>query len=135
MISNIGTALGLIVMGVYMLVRSWGVDVDEFSWIPVTSLSFVIFVASLGILTLPLIVISETMPEKIKDTSVSFCMSLLWIFSFICIKYLQLLIDVFSFHGSMFLFSGVCIGSAIFVILFLPETKNRSHEEIMRSLE
>lgn len=78
--SNIGTALGLIVMGVYMMLRSWGVNVETYNWIPVAALSFVIFVASLGILTLPFTVMAEIMPEKIKDASLSFCMSLLWFF-------------------------------------------------------
>lgn len=122
-------------MGVYMMLKSLNYDVETFNFIPIASFSFVIFVASLGILTLPLIVISETMPEKIKDASVSFCMSLLWIFSFIAIKYLPLLMDLLGFHGSMFLFAGVCLGCAAFSIAFIPETKGKSHNEIMHSLQ
>ena len=128
-------ALGLIVLGVYMMLKSWNIDVTTFNWIPLVSFSFVVFVSQLGVLSLPFIVMAEIMPEKIKDACVSFCMSLLWTFSFITIKYLPALTETLGFHGSMFLFAFVCICGATFVIAFMPETKCKSHEEIMKSLE
>lgn len=38
---------------------------DGWSWIPVASFSFCIFIASWGILTLPFLVIAELMPQKV----------------------------------------------------------------------
>lgn len=75
------------------------------------------------------------MPERIKDGCVSFCMSLLWTFSFIIIKYLPMLMELLGFHGSMYLFAGICIAGAAFVVTVMPETKCKTHEEIMKSLE
>lgn len=54
---------------------------------------------------------------------------------FLALKYLPSLADVLGFHGSMFLFSGVCIFGALFVFFYMPETKSKSYEEIMRELE
>lgn len=133
--SAIAMALGLTCLGVYMMLKSWNIDVSAFSSIPLISFTFVVFVSQLGVLSLPFIVLAEIMPEKIKDACVSFCMSLLWIFAFIILKYYPMLNDLLGFHGSMYLFSGVCVGGAVFVILFMPETKCKSHEEIMKSLE
>lgn len=134
MVSTIGTALGLITLGTYMMLKSWHYDVDAFSWIPVASFSFVIFIASWAVLTLPFLVISEVMPENVKDFGVSFCMSLLWICAFLMVKLLPLLTESLGFHGSQFLFAGFCLLSALFIVLFMPETKGKSYEQIMKSL-
>lgn len=133
--SAIGLALGQLVLGVYMMLKSWDVDVTAFNFIPLVSFSFVVFVSMLGVLSLPFVVLAEILPEKIKDACVSFCMAISWIFSFITIKYLPALNELIGFHGSMFLFAGICVCGAIFILLFMPETKGLSHAEIMRSLE
>lgn len=132
--STVGTALGLTTLGVYMMFKSWHYSVEAFNWVPIASFSFVIFIASWAILTLPFLVISEIMPEKLKGFGVSFCMTLLWIFAFIILKYLPLLIESLTFHGSMFAFAGVCVSSALFIVFRMPETKGKSYEEIMSLL-
>lgn len=121
-------------VGVYIMFKSWHYRMDAFNWIPVASFSFSIFIASWAIFTLQFLVISEVMPAKLKDFGLSFCMSLLWTFGFLMIKSLPLLIESLSFHGSMFLFAGVCVSSAVFIALRMPETKGKNYDEIMNSL-
>lgn len=156
--SAIGVALGQTILGAFMLLKLWNVNVTAFSWIPILSFSIVVFVSMLGVLSLPFLLLAgklnkllhqsgtfyrnlftkfckELMPEKIKDGSVAFCMGISWIFSFITIKYLPLLNDLIGFYGSMFLFAGICVCAAVFIIVFMPETKRKTHEEIMKSLE
>lgn len=133
--SSIGTALGLIVLGVYMILKSWGLHVEALNWIPLSGLSSVFFVSTLGIQPLTLTVVSEILPGKIKDTCISFCMTLFWFLTFVNAKYLPSLIDVLGFHGVMFIFAGICLGCALFIFLFIPETRGKSHEEIMKSLQ
>lgn len=65
--SAAATAVGLTVMGLYSFVGShlqW--DLTAFSWVPVTSLSFVIFIASIGILPLPFVVLAEVLPQNVS---------------------------------------------------------------------
>lgn len=133
-VSNVGTAIGLTTLGTYMLLKSWDVPVEAFNWLPVITFSFVIFVAAIGIFTIPVIVLSEIMPEKVKDFCMSICMSLLWLFSFITIKYLPFMMDTIGFHGSMYIFAGVCVVCEIFIIFHVPETKGKNYDEIMDSL-
>lgn len=132
--SSIGTALGLITLGTYMMLKSWQYDVESFNLIPLISFSFVIFMASLAILTIPFLVISEIMPDNLKDFGVSFCMTILWSCQFLMLKFLPLLIKTITFHGSMFLFAGFCLLCALFIILRMPETAGKSREEIMDAL-
>lgn len=60
-----GTSVGLAILGSYIYLDKIGVDVTDFKWIPLVSFSFVIFIASWGVLTLPFLVLSEIMPEKV----------------------------------------------------------------------
>lgn len=127
-------ALGLTVLGVYMMLKSWDIDVTAFNWIPLMSFAFVVFVSQLGVLSLPFIVLSEIMPEKIKDAAVSFCMSLLWLLVFITLKFLPILNELIGMYNSMFVFAVCCLLGALFIITSIPETKCKSHHEIMKSL-
>lgn len=38
-------------------------------------------------------------------------------------------------HGTMFLFSSNSLAGALFVLIFLPETKGKSFDEIVELLE
>lgn len=57
-VSTIGTAFGLITLGVYMMLASWKFNVEVYNWIPLAAFSFSIFIASWAVLTLPFLVIS-----------------------------------------------------------------------------
>ena len=133
-VSAIGTAIGLVTLGTYVMLKSWGYEVDSFNWIPIASFSFVIFIASLGVLNLPFVVISEIMPENIKDFAVSFCMIVLWSLTFLMVKYLPFITESLGFHHSMFLFASICVLGEIFIIMYVPETKGKSYEQIMDAL-
>lgn len=132
--STAGTACGFIFLGTYMQFKEWNYDLEAFNWIPIASFGIVIFLGTMGITTLPYTVIGEVMPHALKDFGVSFCMMLLSLCSFFALKFLPLLIDTLGLHSAMFLFSGVCVAGTVFIIFEVPETKGKSHEEIMNSL-
>lgn len=132
--STIGTTLGLSTFGVFMMFKSMHHEIGALYWIPLTSFSFVIFVASCGILSLPHLVVAEVMPENIKEFGMAICTSLLWCFSFIMFKFLPWMITTFDLYGTMYFFAGITLFGSLFVMFYLPETKGKSHEEIMESL-
>lgn len=134
LVSTAGTALGLAVLGAYFWLDLNGIDVSAFNWVPVTSFSFVFFISNCAVLTLPFLFISEVMPAQVKDFGIAFCMVLLGAFSFVILKYLPLLMITFGMHGSMFLFSGFCAVSVVFIMIVMPETKGKDYEQIMASL-
>ncbi|XP_031634206.1 facilitated trehalose transporter Tret1-like [Contarinia nasturtii] len=134
-VSSIGIALGLSTLGVYMLLKTRGYPIEAYNWIPLVSFSFVIFIANWAVLTLTFLVISEIMPENLKSFGSSFCMVLLWTSSFFVIKFLPLMTETLEIHGTMFLFSGLCLCGTTFIVFYMPETKGRSYVEIMKLLE
>lgn len=130
-ISAIGTGLGLITLGLYTYVKTLGFDVSPYGWVPIASFSFVIFIASWGVLTLPFLVLSEIMPPRIRSLGTSLCMSILWVFAFLMLKYLPIMTKILQMHGCMFIFATCSFAGAIFVMLFVPETKGKSLEQIL----
>lgn len=122
-------------LGVYMLLKSWEIDVETFNWVPVTSFSWCIFVSSLGLQFVTIIIMVEIMPEQIKVFGVSSCMTLLWIFGFLNVKFLPTVIEGLGLHFGVFIFAGVSLCCAIFTVVFIPETRMKSHDEIMELLE
>lgn len=127
-------ALGLITLGVFMMLKSWDYNVESANWIPIVSFSFIIFIASWAIASLPFLVIAEIMPENVKDFGVAFCTALMCCFTFIVVKCLPLSTEIIGFHGTMFFFAAVCILAELWLHFNLPETKGKSHEHIMESL-
>ncbi|XP_055301605.1 facilitated trehalose transporter Tret1-like [Sitodiplosis mosellana] len=132
--STIGTALGLVTLGAFMVLKSWQYDVEFFNWIPIVSFSFIAFMASWALLGLPFVVISEIMPEKLKDFGATICQTLKWSLGFLIPKYFPILINLLGFHGTMFLFAFACLFGTVFVIVFLPETKGKSRDQITNLL-
>lgn len=117
-----------------MMLKSWNYDVSDVNWIPLACFSASMLLGALGILSLPFMIIPEVMPAKLKDVGASFCMTMLWIFAFSSLKLLPLLTELIGFHGTMFLFAGICLSGGIYIMLFMPETKGRSYDEIMKLL-
>lgn len=130
-----GSVLGLTILGIFLLLKSWHYDVQSFSWIPIFSISEAIAAQSLAIATLSFTVTAELLPENLREFGTSFCNLTLSVSAFIVLKFLPLLWDIIGLHGVMFLFSGYCLANALFILLYVPESKGKTYQEIMKSLQ
>lgn len=65
-VSLIGAAMGNFSFALYMYLQTNGYDLSEYPWIPVVSISFVMFVASAGILSLFRLYMIENLPTKVN---------------------------------------------------------------------
>ncbi|XP_053697379.1 facilitated trehalose transporter Tret1-like [Sabethes cyaneus] len=129
-ITAFGSAIGLSAMGVHAYLKVIGFDVSVISWVPVASLSFVIFIASVGMLPLTFVILSEILPHKLRSFGGSMCTTFLWVVSFIVVKYFPVLVEVLGMHGCMWTFAGCCAFGVFFNAFFIPETRGKSIDEI-----
>jgi MFS family permease len=88
---------------------------------------------------LPWLMMSEIFPTRIRARAVAVTTTFLWIVIFACAQCFPLISSWSQKHlgsiaGTFWLFTLICIGSMIFGFKMLPETRNRSLEEIGRSL-
>jgi hypothetical protein len=61
-----GTILGLLAFGMHGMLKNF-YDVSDFNWIPIVSMSFVIFIASVGLMPLTFTILSEILPLKVSN--------------------------------------------------------------------
>lgn len=59
--SALGISCGLFIFALYSYLNGHGYVTNSLNWIPLVSFSFVLFIANLGVLTLPFLVMSELM--------------------------------------------------------------------------
>lgn len=60
-----GTMGGLLAFGTHGYLKVY-YDLTDFNWVPIASLSFVIFIASVGLLPLTFVMLSEILPQKVS---------------------------------------------------------------------
>lgn len=65
-ISALSTSLGHIILGFYALMQAKGFEMENMRFVPLFAFSFMIFVANLGILTLPFLILSEIVHPKVR---------------------------------------------------------------------
>lgn len=134
-ISTGGTTFGFVTLASYLLLRSWDYDVTAFNWISIFSLSIVVFSQTIGLSTLLYTYIAEILPENLREFGLSLCNTILSIASFIVLKFMPIMSTVLGMYGMMYCFASVCIPTMLFVIFYAPETKGRSYDQIMASLQ
>jgi len=80
------------------------------------------------------VVISEIFPNRIRASAVSAAVAALWIACFVLTYTFPLLNAAIGAAGVFFLYASICLAGLVYLSLRLPETRNRSLEEIETSL-
>ncbi|KAM8713620.1 hypothetical protein ACLKA7_013872 [Drosophila subpalustris] len=133
-ISLLIMTLTLIAMSVFFYCKSIDVNTSSYSWLPL--LSFVLYALgfSLGLGPIPWLMLGEVLPSRIRGPAASLVVSFSWLCTFIVTKTFQDMIDLMGIHGAFALFCCGCIVGLFFVIFVVPETKNKTLEEIEAEL-
>ncbi|KAH8412743.1 hypothetical protein KR009_005255 [Drosophila setifemur] len=134
LVSAVGIGLGQSAMGVHSYLQMMGYHVESFSWVPIAGFSFMLFVAACGLLSLPFLVISEILPPKIRGTANMILMSVLWLISTCVIKMMPIFTASLGMHGTVFMFASLSFSAALFIAIFVPETKGKTVEALLASL-
>lgn len=66
LISLMGSAVGLFATALYHYLNINGYDLTGFAWVPVVSLSLVVFISSVGIMPLAFLCSVEYLPPKVR---------------------------------------------------------------------
>ncbi|XP_055685021.1 facilitated trehalose transporter Tret1-like [Lutzomyia longipalpis] len=132
--SLVGVGLCLTTIGIYFYLSELGYNLSAISWLPVASLSISMFLAA-SVQIIPIYITSELLPVKIRSSVISVFMTTNWPLSFIMLQFYSPLADLLGVYSCMWIFGGWCFFEAIFAYFLLPESKGKSHEEIVLALE
>lgn len=76
------------------------------------------------------VVLSEIFPNRVRGLAMSLATLFLWIASFVLTFTFPILNSSLGAYGTFWLYGGICVAGYLFVRARLPETKNKTLEEI-----
>uniref|UniRef100_A0A182XZR5 Major facilitator superfamily (MFS) profile domain-containing protein n=1 Tax=Anopheles stephensi TaxID=30069 RepID=A0A182XZR5_ANOST len=133
-VSTLGCAVCTITMGTYTFLQEMDVEVDYFRWVPVASMSALVFINAIGIGIVPFIIMTEILDPKIRGSVVTFCLLEFSGVAYLVVKYFPIAVEQLGMYTCMWFFSCCCVASAAFVLTCMPETKGKNFEQISESL-
>ncbi|KAI4876571.1 hypothetical protein NFI96_016601 [Prochilodus magdalenae] len=102
----------------------------DLAWLALASMGIFIAGFAIGWGPTPWLVMSEIFPTRARGLGSAVCVLTNWTCAFIVTKTFQNLIDLITSAGTFWMFSVLCALNVIFTILFVPETKGKTLEEI-----
>lgn len=133
-VSSVSMIITLVTLGAYFYLKAAMVDVSSCGWLPLACLVIYVLGFSIGFGPIPWLMLGEILPSKIRGTAASVATGFNWACTFIVTKTFHNIIDAIDLYGTFWLFAIICVFGLIFVILFVPETRGKSLEEIEKKL-
>lgn len=102
----------------------------------ITILALLTYVGAYGISFGPItwIILSEIYPPELRGRAIALVTVINWAANFFVSSMFLKMISIFTLPGTFFLFSGMSVLSVVFVFCCIPETKNKSLEQISKEL-
>ncbi|KAJ8687236.1 hypothetical protein QAD02_023030 [Eretmocerus hayati] len=129
-VSGIGMTIFMASLSIYLYLKDCNYSIDDGGLIPAVCVIMFIFFSTIGFLTLPFAMIGEIYPTSVKDILPGVTTSLGYIFSFIVVKTYADMSLALGKHGIFCFYAVMSFFGTLFVIIWLPETKNKSLTEI-----
>ena len=104
-------------------------------FVPLIAMLIFYLIFSVGYGPVPLILIGELFPTNTKAFASSVGISVLWMFDFAVAKLYFLVENHIGVGYNFYLLAGLTFLGVIFILLFVPETKNKTLAEIQTLVE
>ncbi|XP_077283218.1 uncharacterized protein LOC143909189 [Arctopsyche grandis] len=124
-------SLSMSIIGFYFFLREKGYDVSIVGWIPVAALSFVMCSFPIGIGPIPFMLSSEIIMIKARGIAEPLIGIWFWILSFLTIQTFSMFVSWLGIYTVFWIFSAFGSLGVIITLLFLPETRGNSFENIL----
>ncbi|XP_048268163.1 facilitated trehalose transporter Tret1-like isoform X2 [Bombus terrestris] len=130
LLSTFGSSLTLIIRATYLLLRLYKIDVSIFSLLPVIDLIIYEIVFQIGLGTIPYVLLGELFPTKLTGFAAAIIVIFDYIIGFSVSKMHLEILDKVELCGTSYIFSIACSISLVMVILWVPETKGKTYQQI-----
>ncbi|RWS00578.1 Facilitated trehalose transporter Tret1-like protein [Dinothrombium tinctorium] len=132
LISGSGHTITLFVLGLYFYLLSKNQAPTPI--LPIVCLIVYIVSFSVGYGPIPWLMIPEMTPSYGRGIVGAICSAFNWAFAFVTSFTFNYLVKLLGNSLSFWFYTAICALSCVFVLIFLPETKNKTFEEIQREL-
>eukprot|EP00256_Glycine_max_P056373 XP_014623877.1 sugar transporter ERD6-like 16 isoform X2 [Glycine max] len=133
MVSAAGTFLGCLIAGIAFFLKDQNLLLE---WVPILAVAGVlIYIAafSIGLGSVPWVIMSEIFPLHLKGTAGSLVVLVAWLGAWV-VSYTFNFLMSWSSPGTLFLYAGCSLLTILFVAKLVPETKGKTLEEIQACL-
>lgn len=133
-ISSIGCGISMVSLGIYLFATEvWFPDYEVSAlvrYIPVLMLMIFTAASTIGYLVVPWVMIGEVYPTKVRGIVGGLTTCSCHFFIFLAVKSYPMFQIAMSNQGTFLMYGIISLLGTIFFYMFLPETKNRSLQEI-----
>ncbi|KAF5299087.1 hypothetical protein FQR65_LT09445 [Abscondita terminalis] len=133
--SSIGSGTVLTILGVYFYFFESLEKSSALMWVPIVMMLAYFLLNSIGLITVPNLIMGELLPVKIKGLVLSFVNISGGISAGISSKLLQFLDRRFGIYSPFLTFAVFCFIGFVVIYICVPETKGKSLEEIQQILK
>ncbi|XP_021940754.1 facilitated trehalose transporter Tret1-2 homolog isoform X2 [Zootermopsis nevadensis] len=99
-------------------------------WVPLLLLMVYIFFMGIGLVPLPWVMVGEVFPAAARGLGSGCSSCFCFVVFFAVVKTLPALAATVGIHGAFYAYGAVALGGAVFLYAFLPETRNRTLQDI-----
>ncbi|ODM92464.1 Facilitated trehalose transporter Tret1, partial [Orchesella cincta] len=135
LVSEFFMVISLGSMGLFFYLKKQNNDEapENLLWLPLASLMVYVVAFSIGMGPLPWLLMGELLPPHIKGLASGIVTITRWILGFAVTFLFQWLMKAIGPHWCYWVFCGCCLIGGIFVLVFVPETKGKTLDEIQQS--
>ncbi|KAH0568393.1 facilitated trehalose transporter Tret1-like [Cotesia glomerata] len=132
--SSISIAFSTFLLGLNYQLLDLGIDNKNLQWLSILAIVIFQLFTAIGIQPILATILSEMFAPNIKIVGVSFINALNGLFAFASTKSYQPMIENFTEKYVFWIYSLLFIAIAVYIRLFIPETKGKSLIEIQEML-
>ncbi|XP_045762942.1 facilitated trehalose transporter Tret1-like [Maniola jurtina] len=126
------SACSMSAIAIMMIVQDQGVNVA--GWLPVVTMMLGVAMYGAGISPLPYIIMTEMFSFQIRAKVVGVVVTFAWFMTFVLVTIYTPMCNIFGQFSPFVFYGAVNFGGFIFTMIFIPETKGKSEEEILQLL-
>ncbi|CAH2097938.1 unnamed protein product [Euphydryas editha] len=131
-ITCIISGLSMCMLGTWFLLNENNISAP--AWIPVLMLCLCIFCDASGLMPISVVIAGEVFSYKYRGTVLATTMAIASIADFFQLLFFKPLAKTIGVYVAFYFFGAMCLSTALYVILVVPETRNRQLEEIYDDL-
>ncbi|CAH2097756.1 unnamed protein product [Euphydryas editha] len=132
-VTSFATGLSMLALGGWFYITSYSIWLP--GWLPVVAMCLCIFADAAGYQPVPYVITSELFSFQHRGMVTSFVSTIDALSDFLQTKAYDPLLKLLGIHWVFILFSMVCFLGTLYTILYVPETKDRTLEEIYAILD
>ncbi|GAB6032927.1 Facilitated trehalose transporter Tret1 [Chamberlinius hualienensis] len=131
-ISGIGLTISLVAMSIFFKVKEIDPQLanEKLFWLPIASIVLYFITFDIGWSCVPPAMIGELLPLRYRGLAGGITVAWAWTSIFLTTKFYVNIVQAIGLFGPFLIYAVVTVFGVVFAIFLLPETKNKTLEEI-----